>query len=89
MERLQVKGLFGYQHRSYHDEDIWSTGRKKRKDERFTAGFSVLRPVFKYLEAEVKYWTQINQSNIGNDPGDYADRDYQKDIYSLSIKATF
>ncbi|MBI5756321.1 MAG: tetratricopeptide repeat protein [Nitrospirae bacterium] len=89
LERVQVKGLFSYQHRSYHDEDIWSTGRKKRRDERFTAGLSVLRPVFKYLEAEIKYWVQITQSNIGDDPGDYADRDYRKGIYSLSLKAAF
>lgn len=89
VERFNGRGLFTYQHRSYLDVDTWSTGRKKRRDEIFTAGFSVLRPLFKYLETEFKYWTRINLSNIGDDPADYADRDYQKGIYSLSLKATF
>ena len=89
VERFHVKGLFSYQRRSYHDEDVWATGRKKRRDERYTAALSLLRLVFKHLEAELKYWTQVNQSNIGDDTGDYADRDYRKGIYSLSLKATF
>jgi len=89
VKRLQIKGSFSYQRRSYHDEDIWATGRKKRRDGRYTAALSVSRPIFRHLDAEAKYWTQINQSNIGNDPGDYVDRDYKKDVYSLSLKATF
>jgi Tfp pilus assembly protein PilF len=87
--KFKARGLFQYQYRTYQDKDEWlSSGapmEKLRRDHRFTYSASLIRPLSKHLEFELKYWYQTNRSNLGDDPLDYVDRDHRKTIYTLSV----
>jgi len=95
IEKFKAKGLFQYQYRVYHDEDTWMdqdqslTLMKRRRDHRFTFSASLLRPLSKHLEVELKYWGQINRSSLGDDLNDYVDRDHRKSIYTLNLNLSF
>lgn len=93
IEKFKARALFQYQYRVYHDEDTWIdeslTLMKRRRDHRFTLSASLLRPLSKHLEVELKYWGQINRSNLGDDPKDYVDRDHRKSIYTLNLNLSF
>lgn len=86
--RLSLMGR--YQLRSYHDADVWTgppSGSKTRRDHRVTATVKVSRQVFRKIRADVVWQSQITRSNIGDDPNDYINRDYERNLYGLWLHA--
>ncbi len=91
-ENLTFTGGVSYEHRRYLDDDIWSgatPGAKGREDHKFTGTLSVSHPLRKSVTLIASYKGQLRTSNIGDDPGDYRDRDYTRHIYSIFFKAEF
>ncbi len=91
--RLNVQGNLQYQHRVYDQEDRWlitgsSFGTKRRRDQRATGSVSAQYPVTNSIDVELAYSTEINRSNLGDDPTDYVDRDYRKHTYAINLSLT-
>ena len=86
--KLSVKGR--YQLRMYHDADVWAgppSGSKTRRDHRFAVTVKVSRPVFRNVTAEAVWQSQVTRSNIGDDPGDPINRDFERNVYGLWLHA--
>lgn len=96
-----MDGIAGirYQYRTYQDEDVWlndATGtpvpggqaQKRRYDHRITANLGVTRKLSEQLTLEFSWRGQVTNSNIGNSPLDYQDRDFTRHLFGVSLSGS-
>jgi tetratricopeptide (TPR) repeat protein len=81
-----------YELRRYRDADRWTLpapGSKRRRDRRFVATAELEVALAGPVSVAATWRGEQVRSNIGNDPGDYADRDYVRNIYGGALKVAF
>lgn|GEM_PF-1453988 len=87
--RMDFTGTFRYEYRRYTEADTWTSGpggRRHRQDHRVTATLAVSRPLSRWLEVEAGWQGQVRESNIGNRMGDYADRDFTREVMGVFLR---
>jgi tetratricopeptide (TPR) repeat protein len=88
----RVSADLRYEHRLYRDRDAWTApvaGSRRRHDHRLTTSLRLSRPVLRVLELEVSWQGQIVRSNIGDDPGDYANRDFTRNVFGVTLRLPY
>jgi len=88
----RVTGSLRYEYRIYRDRDTWTTpaaGSKRRRDQRVTASVQLARPLRPHLEVVASWQGQYQWSNIGDDPGDYRNRDYARNVLGLALRVPY
>jgi tetratricopeptide (TPR) repeat protein len=91
---LSARGGAHYQFRSYHDADTWGfdtqgnpvNGHKRRYDHQVSGSLAVTRVVSERLTLSLTWDGTVNNSNIGNDPGDDRDRDFSRNIWGVRLR---
>lgn len=81
-----------YELRSYRDPDRWTTSvsdGRRRRDHRFTLAAELEVTLAGPVSVTAIWRGERVRSNIGNEPTDYADRDYVRNLYGGSLKVAF
>jgi tetratricopeptide (TPR) repeat protein len=81
-----------YEVRRYRDADRWTApaaGSKRRRDGRLALTAELEVAVAGPVSIAATWRGERVRSNIGNDPGDYGDRDYVRNTYGGALRVAF
>jgi len=87
--RVDLTGTAAFEVRRYLNDDTWTDPAfhsKRRVDRDVTGVVTLSRPLVGALRATLSWRGQLRTSNIGNDPADYRNRDYERQIYGVFLE---